>query len=212
MIGVNLIPAQQRQVRRHQSHLVWWGVAIGLVAVVGAISVTVGLAKATQVARLKLESRRDQASLEEQHREMLALTLQSSELRGQIERASALRAKRSWSALIAMIGRVAPREVWLTSLATDPTKPGAGALSGRLLGQRAARRENAPSRMVIEAPRRLVLAGYAQNQEALYELMGELKNTGVFVDVALRSSAQEKMMGGRKLDFDLYRFELTCEW
>ena len=75
MIGINLIPVQQRQARRNHSHLVRWAVAIGLVAVVGAIPITVGLAKATRVARLKLESRTDQAKLVEQRRELSALTM-----------------------------------------------------------------------------------------------------------------------------------------
>ncbi len=66
--------------------------------------------------------------------------------------------------------------------------------------------------MTIDAPRRLILKGYAANHAALYQLMGGLNNTGVFSSVTLRNAVRENVLRGVQLTFELFRFELACEW
>ncbi len=212
MIGVDLIPSQHRLARQRRRHLARWGVAIGAVAACGAIPITLGLSKHARAMELGVEEKSNQAQLASARKELALLTRQSNEIRRQIERASALRGKRSWSALIAMIGRVAPQEVWLTAFATDPVQPGGNSRRGRVLGGGAKENAAAADHVTIDAPRRLILQGYAANHAALYQLMGGLKNTGVFSSVTLRDAARENVWRGVQLTFELFRFELTCEW
>lgn len=208
MIGVNLIPEQQRYARVRRRHLTRWIVVAAVLAGCGAVPLTMGLADAAAAVSLRSETKANQSRLEAARKHLVEVTARMTEVRAQIERAAALRGKRPWSALIAMIGRVMPADVWLTGWQTDPAQPGAG--TGFALGQRPG--ETAATRIVIDAPRTLIMTGYAGSQDSLYQLMSGLKATGVLTRVTLRSTVRCEMFQGRPIDFDLFRFELECGW
>ncbi|RJP36682.1 MAG: hypothetical protein C4547_06960 [Phycisphaerales bacterium] len=217
MIAVNLIPRQQTLHRRRRRHLSRWGVVLGVTVVISLIPLASGLSAHARAASLGSQLRTTRTRLTEVQSELVAVTTSIAETRSQLDAAAALRGKRSWTALIAMIGRVTPGDVWLTTLMTDPSMPGSGSMvDGRMtIGGGAARPGGAAApgqRVIIEAPRGLVIQGFSARQHSIYELMSGLKATGVFVDVTLISSMQEPALRGVPVDFDLYRFELRCRW
>ena len=212
MIRVNLIPDQQRLARRRRVHLARWGVAFCALLICGAIPVTMDLSNRARAVALRTEQSANDIQLTSVRKELLAVTATSGEVRSQIERAAALRGKRSWSGLIAMIGRVAPPDVWLRGLATEPAQPGSNSVRGRVLGEAKPNADGVESRVTIDAPRALVVEGYTTNHQALYQLMSGLKNTGVFTSVTLRNSSREHVLRGMPVDFDLFTFELACGW
>ncbi len=217
MIAVNLIPKQQTLTRRRRRHLTRWGIIIGTTGVVALVPLASGISAHARAASLSSELRTTQTRYNDVQAELITVTTSIAEVTNQIDAAAALRGKRSWTALIAMIGRVAPEDMWLTSLSTDPAMPGGSrATSGQMTLGGSARTNVAPAasgqRVIIEAPRRLVIQGFSSRQQSILELMRGLKGTGVFDEVTLRSSVQEPSLRGVPVDFDLYRFELVCGW
>ena len=108
-----------------------------------------------------------------------------------------------------MLGACLPEAAWYTSIATDPVSPVGGRSRSRLVasvipGQPAGK---IPKTITIDAPRRLLLTGFALEYEQVYELMGNLKATGVFTGIELLRSGVET-----NRDVPAIRFELACDW
>ncbi len=152
-------------------------------------------------------------------RGQVATTAQAvADLDTELARANALRTKRSWAALLRLVGACLPEEVWLTSIATDPPQPRA---SGRIQVSRDRAGEagkggapgNGPGNaadsgvVVLEAPTKLRLEGFALDHKALYDLISGLKGSGSFSEVKLLIAGMEPVLQGRAV-----RFVLTCAW
>ena len=99
-----------------------------------------------------------------------------------------------------------PENCWLTSISTDPEKP----LSIHKGRKKIASKKNpkkAAEVVVIDAPRRLKIVGYAESASDPNEFVDRLNHTRVFHLVELERSQREPILDG-----SYYRFKLYCEW
>ena len=61
--------------------------------------------------------------------------------------------------------------------------------------------------VVLDAPTRMRLGGFALNHDGLYDLMSTLKDSGSFSAVTLIKADVEPVLQGKAV-----HFVLTCEW
>ena len=215
MVFVNLIPqsivAQQWRKRR----IARWTAAV-LVAV-GALLVPLTLegwqtARAEQLRARRRALERDRASLSS---ELNALATESQSVYLQIERANALRSKRSWSGMLALIAGTIPEGCWLTTIETVPAAPASGAASAsaaapapaRTVSEKTAGEVAVETVVTIEAPRQMRIAGYATDASEPLTFVTRLNATGVFARVGLERSLRESVEDG-----SYFRFDILCEW
>lgn len=206
MIGVNLIPWSLQVAQRRRLHMRRWAAAAliaGAMLCVPAMSDRVRQAEASE---LGLRNRRLQAQLAGLRRDVRSISAKAERVQLQIDRAEALRSKRSWSALISLIGQCMPDGSWSTSIATDPpTAPHGGSRSSARPGHKGD--SGGPTTVVIEAPRRLRISGYATDAVEPLAFVTNLKSAGVFRDVSLESSRREPVLDG-----SYFRFSVVCDW
>lgn len=135
-----------------------------------------------------------------------SVTEESNQLAVRIDRARALGRKRAWSGMIELIGACMPNDCWLTSIATDPDRPAAQRASPRKVANGNLKKEQ--QRLVtIDAPRGIVIEGYAAKTAQPHAFVASLKKTGVFKSVTLLSSQRESVD-----NLFYFRFELACGW
>lgn len=212
MVRVNLIPASVQSTRIRRAHIGRWCVAGA--AAVAALAIALGLevAQRTIAKNLRAEQMQVQAGLEELRKDLRVTSAQAKRARLRLERAIALRAKRAWSGMVALIAEQMPKDCWLVSLATDPTTPSASPTLSRVRGTPPIRNGqrtsgSGPDTLVIDAPRKLDLVGYAPQAAQPHQFVTALKRTGVFTRVSLERSQREPVLDG-----SYFRFELSCEW
>lgn len=214
MSSINLIPLAVRQAQARREHLIRWTVAGLVSAALAAIPYSVTLARQTQAAeaRRQLEALEDEAST---IRSQLRLeTARTEEALSELERSKALRAKRSWSAMVALIAASLPQDAWLLSVATDPEAPSAApprptAEAPKPLAGTAPKR--VPETVVIEAPQKMRLVGNAGSDTAPLILVGRLMESKVFSHVALEKTTRAPAPSGNTEEV-VYQFEIVCEW
>lgn len=206
MISVNLIPRNVRLAQALRRRIWRWA----SLAMVGLL--LLGASAGSDFARrgtaddlsatntdLQVQITRAQTNLR-----TIAAELMSA--RNHLENATALRTKRAWSGMIALIARSMPENCWLTSIATHPDKP----VSIRRVSKRTASKKERGTEaeiVVIDAPRRLKIVGYAERASEPNEFVDRLNHTGVFRLVELERSQREPILDG-----SYYRFQLNCEW
>jgi len=207
MIGVNLIPTPILAARAAKRHLKGWCLVIAAALAANAVPLVADVLSAARAAELRHE--RDGLSQEvtKARQEADATTAEAGELLARLERAKALRSKRAWSAMFALIGACLPDEAWLTSIATDPPAPSGAGQARRSLGKRPQDGGKAPDTITIDAPRKLKIVGYVRDHALLYTFMSSLKGTGIFTAVELIRSGEQRVG-----DDIAVGFELTCEW
>jgi len=204
---VNLLPAQLVAAHARRRHIRRWVVAC--LAALALLSVPVGLewyriARAAEldVAYARLKEKRHNVEVE-----LAGVSATSRETFLQLERAKALRSKRSWSGIIALLAATMPKGCWLVELATDPSAP---------LGQQVRKPASAPKdappdhvipTVTIEAPRKLRIVGFASDPGEPLAFVSRLKQVAVFSRVDLKRTQREPMADGF-----YFRFELVCEW
>jgi len=205
MVRVNLIPESVRLARTQRRHVRCWSVSIALV--VGAVAVCLGIEWLHQVEAAKLHARNDelQSEVKAAHAELKSLTAEADRVLLQIERAKALKSKRAWSGMLAMITSCVSPGSWLTSIATDPAKPPAGGIRSKATQKKDA--DETQRAVIIDAPRKLRITGYAPEAAQPHEVVTNLKNTKVFKRVVLERSQREPILDG-----SYFRFEVVCEW
>ena len=206
MITVNLIPkrVQDAQVRRR--HIKGWTL-INLVAGV-SLAVPVCIDRVQQAKAQELQSQRtlQTRELTSMRQQLVVVERQAEYASLQLQRSDALRSKRAWSGMLALIGSAMPPQCWLTRMATDPDTPRRGpsrpapALKHATVGK-------ASPQVMVEAPRKLKLIGRATDASDPLAFVTNLKETGVFHRVSLEGASREH--GGRESHF---RFEIVCEW
>ena len=207
MIGVNLIPAPILATRAAKRHLKGWCLVVVVALAANAVPLVADVLSTARAAELRHE--RDGLSQEvaQARQEADATTAEAAESLARLERAKALRSKRAWSAMFALIGGCLPDEAWLTSIATDPPAPTEATRTRRSLGKRPQDEGKAPDTITIDAPRKLEILGYVRDHALLYTFMSSLKSTGIFTAVELIRSGEQRVGEDTAVGF-----ELTCEW
>jgi Tfp pilus assembly protein PilN len=210
MTPINLIPSHLLFARARGRRLRIWGISAAAAIALVAIPCVLDQVRAAQADSLREELHvlsSEEASL----RDQLAETAREAKhLANQTERAKALRSKRAWSKMLALLGACLPDQAWYTSIATDPAFPVGGRSTSRVSMANAAPGQpgdKAPKTITIDAPRRLALSGFALEYEQVYELMGHLKATGVFTNIELLQTVVDA-----NRDVPAVRFELVCDW
>lgn len=208
MIGINLIPRNQTIARMKQRRIRRWSIACA--AALFVVAMPVGLEWYRKVRANELEARFGELHGEREtlRAELAEIGAASREIYLQIERAKALRSKRSWSGMLQLLEMTMPEGCWLIDLATDPASP-SGQPSRRsnpvVSAGAIAEKDNAT--IVIEAPRAVRLAGFATEVTDPLAFVSNLKDTGVFVHVDLERLVRE-LVGKRYY----FRFEIVCTW
>ena len=204
-ISVNLLPRQlvvAQTLRRRRRR--WFAVCV-LAAIVLAIPVGVESYRMARAEELRLEGARLHKDREAVETELTRIVTASHEAFLQLERAKALREKRSWSAVLTLLADTLPRGCWLTELATDPPAP-TGTQARRSTDTPIAD-DNARVTIVMEAPRTLRIHGYATDAAQPLAFVRDLKASNAFAQVVLRSTQREPAANGY-----YFRFELQCDW
>jgi len=162
---VNLLPERLVVTQTRRRHLRRWTIAC--VLAMALLSLPVGLdwyrnarADELSVEFQVLATDRGRAEVE-----LTDLIAKSRETYLQLERAKALRTKRSWSGMITLLAETMPKGCWLVELSTDPPAPSghqAQAISQR--PSTSASGGTAPATVVIDAPRILRIIGLPVNR------------------------------------------------
>jgi len=204
MIGVNLIPPGVLAARKRGRRIRQWVVVTAIVAAVSAVPILLEWRQQARLVALQERKQQADARLGAVRAELAELTHSLTELNERIERADRLRTKRPWAALLSLIVRQMPEEVWLTSLGTGEPQEAAGGKPG-LSGSVAASEQGEV--VVMEGARKIDLAGFAVDHEHLYDFMTRLKQSRAFAQVELVKAGKEPLLRSRAV-----RFELTCRW
>jgi Tfp pilus assembly protein PilN len=209
MVGVNLIPSEMLIRHRLMRRLQGW-VIVG-VALAGATLVPVAVEgrQQAQIERMRASVAEVETKLRSVRGEVASTAQTVLDLDAELARAGALRTKRSWSGLLALLSESLPPQVWLTSLATDPPQPVSGHGTVPAVGKAPEEAKTGGKGIVIvlEAPTALRLEGYALDHVGLLDLITELKDSGSFATVSLVNAGMEPVLGGRAV-----HFVLACEW
>ena len=207
MVSVNLIPQDVQLDQMWRRHIRSWILLIVLAGGLLAAPLTIEWAQRAEASELRSLSEKLNADRAKNRRELNKLTSEASDLLLKLERANALRAKRTWSAIFATIDERMPDTCWLTSGATDPAAPPSARVRRNVVRDRSPAEGEDPGVVVIEAPRKLRIAGHATNASEPHEFVTSLKQSGVFTAVALERFRLEPVLNG-----SYFRFELVCEW
>ena len=208
MIAVNLIPETVAHARRRRRRCRAWSLALLLAAGVCAVPVSVELSRHRRVQSLRDERQRVQADMEKTRDDLNRIGLEIQSLQAQKARADALRTKRPWTALFALLSRSLPDEMWLMSAATDPAAPPRGHHDRTAQTDQPEHGDHdEPEVVILEAPRRLVLDGYAIDYLSLLRFMSDLNRAEVFQTVSLTRAVDEPAFNATAV-----RFKIFCEW
>lgn len=213
--AVNLIPeGVLAQLRRRRS--VRRSVALVLVGA-GAFALSFAVIGAQRARAIAIESELDdlRAELRTARDRVTVARSAVAEAELETERARVLRAKRSWSGLLALITSSLPPDGWLTVVRTDPAVPkgggewrppamdtpvGAGKVkSGAVAAQ--------PVRFDFRGPRALRIEGYAKTNAGALEFASNLKRFDGFREVTLEEASRRPAADGT-----YYKFAVTCRW
>ena len=201
MVSVNLLPAGIRSARRRNRRLQIWVSAVLAVMMLTAIPLALDVSKSAAAASIESRLEPLQSRLSAVRADLKKAVAEREELTAQIARADALRSKRSWSSLLALLSSVAPDTVWFTSLRTATVAP------QRAAPQPAGGKAAQPQAVTLGGPGGIHLEGYALDHDALYAFMSALKDTKTFDRVDLTSAGQEPVLNGTAV-----RFVLECYW
>ncbi len=204
MIGVNLIPPAILEAHRRARRIRLWIVAVALTAGAAALPVLWQVRQHARVAELTTLKQARAAETAAVRAELSAAAQSLADLNDRIERADALRTKRSWAGLLSLLAQCLPQEVWLTSVATDAPPPAA---AGRRTSPTPSGKQDQPKVVVLDGAGRATLAGYAVGHEQLYDFMARLKAAQAFDRIDLVKADKEEVLWSRAV-----RFELVCTW
>ena len=206
MVIVNLIPAEVQLSMAKQRHIRRWAVSVVVSASLVLAALMLDWAHQARASDLSAENEQLQAELRTVRDDLSTVTAESNQVLLQIERAKALRAKRAWSGVVALIGSCMPQGCWLSSISTDPARPMVAA-NRRVATARVGVAEEPHRAITIDAPRKLKITGYAPDSAQPHVFVTNLKDTGAFTTAKLGSSQRELVLDG-----SYYHFELVCEW
>jgi len=206
MVAVNLVPTEIRVAVARRRHLRRWMISTAIAAAALLAAAGANWAQLARESELKAENERVQEQLAVVRKEVELVTDRLASVSVQIDRADALRRKRPWSGMIMLIGSCMPDECWLTSVATNPERPAPQA-APQNAAKAAVGKETAGRSVAIDAPRELVISGYAGETALPHTFVANLKATGIFETVKLESSQRESVLDG-----SYFRFQILCGW
>ncbi|MDO8631965.1 MAG: hypothetical protein Q7R41_15880, partial [Phycisphaerales bacterium] len=177
----------------------------------------------THAAELRNEHDRLQQELGATRAQLRTTSAEATRVFLEVERSNALRSKRAWSAMFALIASCMPADCWLASVATDPEAPAGGASPRPAVAvvpdpglNAGAPKEGGKREIVtIEAPRRLRMIGYAENDTQPLAFVTNLKESRVFQSVLLeRAMRAPDVAAGPSgpSGGTVYQFEVVCAW
>lgn len=206
--AANFIPAPIRSRLEHRRRMRWW---IGVCApIAGALLICAAIDawRVTQLDALRQNSSAVQSQLTAKRADLRRIVEESAQLKLQIERADALRSKRAWSGMLSLVADRMPADCWLKSAATDPARPGNESSVARSPSAApAGGAPESPKPVVLDAPRKLRLSGFAGDPVQPVAFVTALKQAGVFEQVALERAQWERWR-----DRSVFRFDVLCEW
>lgn len=210
MRRLNFIPDTYRRTKAMRRHLVRWSLTV--VVSVLALGVVWGLSLVQRAQAGNLLAQQDEVAqnLKQERQELEATKQEAKRVQIQLERARALQTKRSWSGIYGLLARTLPEDSWLTSVATDPPQPLPGERKIKWQDQddQAKSTEKAgPPIVTIEAPRKLIIKGYAPEAGDPHRFVTALKDEKVFPRITLVKTSMERAHTGT-----FFAFELVCEW
>ena len=213
MTVINLIPAPLLAAQAQRTRLLRWTLAAAVAALLAAIPCLLSLSRTAQIASLKQQLGDVEELTSTLRTQLRSTSARAQELLAELERSRALRSKRSWSGMFALLGSALPDQCWLTSIATDPEAPSA-ALPPPLAPGLGSRAPNGRETVTIEAPRKLRLTGLSSSDAAPLTLVGSLRESKSFSQVALLKTIRASAPGPETRDPGpgLYQFEILCEW
>lgn len=206
MISVNFIPRDVCLAQAQRRRLWRWGtLSLAGLLLLGAAA-GFDYARRARADELRACSEDLQMEIDLVRTNLRAVRTELIGTRNHLEHATALRTKRAWSGMITLIGRSMPENCWLTSISTDPETPRASIRGSHRVGLKSDS-EKASEDVVIDAPRRVKIIGYAAKPSEPNGFVDRLNETGVFSHVELEQSQREPILDGT-----YYRFVLVCEW
>ena len=212
MIAVNLIPASVQVAQARRRHGRVWATAVVACLFIMCVPLVLNWMESARVEAMSDQTTVVQNELAVARAALRSLTAQVQEATLHRERARALHAKRSWSALLAIISESLPEKCWLGSLATEPAAPSPGGRGPRNTPTVAGKTPpgaitSEPATVLIEGPRALRISGFAGDPSEPLAFITNLKETGLFRVVNLEGFRRES--GFSDLFF---RFDVLCEW
>jgi len=220
MVAVNLIPDSLRSAQARRRHIKRWAVCLALTYTVAVIPAVAHWRQHMRVDALHAQNDQLQTDLAAARADLKTTTTTANEIFLRIERAKALRSKRAWSSMLALIGDCLPKDCWLTALATDPDTPSigpAGPVSRNTLPpSTSSEGTNGPiGPMFIDAPRKLRMSGSAVDASLPLFFVARLKDSQVFRGVTLERCLSDTPAGAAATAGEgesNFRFDLVCEW
>lgn len=204
---INMIPSDVLDARLRRRHLIRWGMAIIILAAALCVPLVLDVVHRARASVLRDESNQLFTRLEHARAKIRTTTAEAANLLGRIERADALRAKRPWVSVFALIASCVPDRVWLSYIATDPATASGGPQLPLVAPTPGAKMGERNKTITLDVPRQLRLRGYADDHEQPYVFVTRLKESGAFDRVMLVRSVNESVLDGSAV-----AFELVCEW
>ncbi|HSW47088.1 MAG TPA: PilN domain-containing protein [Phycisphaerae bacterium] len=200
-IRVNLLPRDLQRRRRQRQRRRFW---IGLCLFLAAVQVGTALLANFRVREVRTQQQRInllQASLAHESMEREALQARAKALAADLKVAESLREKHYWSRWLGNLSLIAPSEVVLTELKTEPSRFAEASLAA-FNDTREAAQTKAPAGVRV-----VRVAGAASEHGDLISLLEQMNRTRIFRSVRLEEARRDKM--GEK---EMIGFTLVCEW
>lgn len=205
--SVNLIPQSVVFVHARRRHVKRWAGVFAVSLAIALSGIGVNWLQRAEATQLEEESRRVHAELVSIRITADAAEVEAQVIENRLNRADALRAKRSWSGMLALVAKSLPLSCWLTAVATDPPFPSGSMnmVTAKFNGSKKRKKTLGP--IMIESPRKLRLVGFASTVADPHRFVINLNATNVFESVVLTGTQQQQLGNG-----EFYRFEIECEW
>jgi Tfp pilus assembly protein PilN len=207
MISVNLIPQEQQLRQARRGRIKFWMMVVTVAVALTVVPVIMDELKKDEMDRFQKRYDTVLTQWNDRRTELGSIAEQVEEARVRYERSSLLQSKRNWSGLIALTAKCLPDGCWLTSLTTDPAVPGPPPPPVSRPVPVDGKKPEPPAPLVIDAPRKLRMTGYASAAAEPHAFVAQLKATSVFSRVVLENSVSESVLNG-----SYFRFDLLCEW
>lgn len=210
MVTINLIPESTRAARARRVWFKRWTLAVSVAALALCGSAGLDWWSRSEAARLRIDSESLRTQLAQERMSLSEVTAELRRVNEQADRAEALRAKRAWSSVLALIAQAMPPGGWIQHVATDPPRP-TGAPRPTRWRDASGASPTVPSHdndaVTIDAPRKLRVSAYAPDAADPHRFVTNLKQTFVFRRVALARTQLEPVFDG-----SYFSFEIVCEW
>ncbi len=210
MTLINLVPAEVHRAATRRSHLLRWAMVVALSGVIALIPYSLSVARDNRVSKLREEVDSIDVQAAKTRAELRQATELAQQLHSDLERSRALRSKRAWSGMFALIASSLPPDCWLRSVTTDPDSPQASAVRLPVVPVSGGG-SSTPETLTIEAPRKLLLVGYSTSDSLPLVFVSNLRESNAFTNVGLQKAmrAPSEKDGN---DAFLHQFEIVCEW